>query len=409
MADPRKNKQYTTNEIIFAGISMFLFKCGSRNAYDNLISQKSFKKNYKKLFGLGLPKLDTVADMIKGLPENELEELKNRLVHVLIENRVFDKYRYKGKFIIAIDGTGIYSFKEKHCDKCLHKTFNKGKKNEKKVYYHNVLEAKLVTGNGFSISLGTVWIENQEQEYNKQDCEQKAFVRMADLLKARFPKLNICICADGLYPNETFFSICESKNWDYIITLKEKALKNFWKNIRLKNREALSNSFNEHGKSISQKIQWLENESFNKRAHNWIQIDEQQQNSKGKVSKCKFVYLTSLEVNRHTAIDVCNHGRIRWKIEKEGFDQQKNHGYNICHKYCRKSYRGMKNFYQCCQIAHMINQLVELSKEFGNYLTGKITTKFLWFCLKAFMLFGHLQKSTIEKVLAHKTQIQYRE
>jgi hypothetical protein len=407
ITDPRKNKHYSTSEIIFAAISMFLFKCGSRNAYDNFINERSFKKNYKKLFGLRLPKLDAVANMLKQLPENELEDLKDKLVHTLIENRVFDKWRYLGKFMVAIDATGICSFKEKHCDKCLHKTYNKGKKNEKTVYYHNVLEAKLVTENGFSISMSTVWIENPGKEYDKQDCEQKAFVRMAEILKKRFPRLNICICADGLYPNDTFFGICQDKNWDYIVGLKEDSLKNFWKNIRLKNREYLPNSFTEGAVSIKQKIQWINDEAFNGRTHNWLKIEEQQKNSEGKTSQYKFAYLTSLQVDKQTVVKVCKHARLRWKIEKQGFDQQKNHGYNICHKYCRKSYTGMKNFYQCCQIAHMINQLVELSKKYKDCLTGKITTTHLWFCLMAYMLFGHIQKQTVKTILEHKTQIEY--
>ena len=39
-----------------------------------------------------------------------------------------------------------------------------------------VMEARLVTYNGFSISLATEWIENPEDgDYDKPDCERKAF------------------------------------------------------------------------------------------------------------------------------------------------------------------------------------------------------------------------------------------
>ena len=290
IADPRKNKQYRISEIVFGAISLFLFKCGSRNAYDNLIEEKKFRKNYTKLFGLHLPKLDAVADVLKQLPEAELEELKNDMIHTLIEKRVFDKWRYYGEFMIAIDGSGITSYKEKHCDQCLQKTYNKGRDNEKKVWYHNVLEAKLVTSNGFSISLGTVWIENPDQEYNKQDCERKAFERLAKKLKKNFPRTAICICADGLYPYDNFFKTCEKNNWSYIVTLKEKSLKNLWKSIRLQEREHIPIEFEEHAVHVEQKIQWINNEEFNEYTHNWIQIDEKRTNSNGKISKYKFVF-----------------------------------------------------------------------------------------------------------------------
>ena len=407
--DPRKCNNYSITEIVHGAISLFLFKCGSRNAFDNLIGERKFRKNYKKMFGIRIPKLDTVADVLKLLPEKELENLKNRLVHILLKKRVFDNWRYKGKLLIALDGSGITSYKEQHCQHCLFKIYNKGKDNEKKVWYHNVLEAKLVTSNGFSISLATVWIENPDKEYNKQDCERKAFERMAIKLKKEFPRTSICILADGLYPYDNFFNICKQNNWNYIVTLKEKSLKNLWKNIKNKDREALTEQFPEHALQIEQRIQWINKEKFNDHTHNWIQIDEKGTNSKNKVTKYKFVYLTDLEVNEDTIKDVCTSGRLRWKIEKQGFDQQKNHGYNICHKYCRNSYTGMKNFYQCCQIAHMINQLVELAKGFERYIPGKKTITHLWECLRAFMMFGNISKIKMETILEHKTNIQYRE
>jgi len=94
--DPRHYGQYGIDEIIFGGISMFLFKCGSRNACDNLMDEKKFHKNFTRLFGLRLPKMDTVAEVLKTLDERALEHLKADLVKVLLSKRVFDKWRYKG-------------------------------------------------------------------------------------------------------------------------------------------------------------------------------------------------------------------------------------------------------------------------------------------------------------------------
>ena len=49
------------------------------------------------------------------------------MVTRLIRSKMFDKYRYKGKYFeIVIDGTGIMSFKERHCKHCLKRTYKKG-------------------------------------------------------------------------------------------------------------------------------------------------------------------------------------------------------------------------------------------------------------------------------------------
>ena len=40
-----------------------------------------------------------------------------------------------------------------------------------------------------------------DQASSKQDCELKAFKRLAEKIKKRFPRLPIQILLDGLYPN----------------------------------------------------------------------------------------------------------------------------------------------------------------------------------------------------------------
>jgi hypothetical protein len=55
-----------------------------------------------------------------------------------------------------------------------------------------VLEAKVVTANGFAFSLMTEFIENPGEQPTKQECELKAFYRLAERLKQRFPHVPIC-------------------------------------------------------------------------------------------------------------------------------------------------------------------------------------------------------------------------
>ncbi len=55
---------------------------------------------------------------------------------------------------------------------------------------------------------------------------------------------------------------------------------------------------------------------------------------------------------------VVEKGRMRWKIENEGFNTQKRQGYCLGHQYSKK-YVGMKNHYYLIQIGHMIAQVME--------------------------------------------------
>src|SRR4030043_615 len=255
--DYRKKSDYELAELITACIAMFIFKEGSRNALNNDRQEENFEKNYQRIFKMRLPHMDTVDDVMRQLAENELEELKTSLIQTMLKKRTLHKFRFLKKWVVvAVDGSGIMSFTERHCDHCLTKT----SKNGKVTYFHNVLEAKLVCSNGFSLSLATEWIENPEGDFDKQDCERKAFERLAEKLKSIYPHLPICITADGLYPNQTFFDICENNHWSFIVTFKDGNLPSVWKKVESLKADMTDNEYEqrieEEGKKIHRSYCW---------------------------------------------------------------------------------------------------------------------------------------------------------
>jgi hypothetical protein len=404
--DCREKSNYEIAELITACIAMHIFKEGSRNAFNNDRQEGEFKKNYHKIFKMRLPHMDTVDNVMRRLPELELEELKTRMVQILLEKKTLHKFRFLKKwFIVAVDGTGIMSFSEKHCDDCLTKT----SKNGKTTWFHNVLEAKLICSNGFSISLATEWIEKPKGDFNKQDCEPRAFKRLAEKLKKMYPRLPICITADGLYPNQTFFSICEKNQWSYILTFKDGNLPSVWKKVELL-RPIMTNHYDEvivkEGKKIHRSYCWVNEIDYHGYTLNWIECIESIEHIKGNKNESgRFVHITNLKISRLNATEISFTGRLRWKIENEGFNTQKNLGYNLKHKYSRVSWLAAKNYYQCLQIGHLINQLVELSSKCKKLLTGKITIKHLWKVLIGFLIFCVIDDEEIEILSQLRTQI----
>lgn len=75
-----------------------------------------------------------------------------------------------------------------------------------------------------AISVGSESIENADPHATKQDCELKAFARLAGRLKRDFPQLLICLLLDGLYANGSVLDTCRQNGWKYIITFKEGSL-----------------------------------------------------------------------------------------------------------------------------------------------------------------------------------------
>ena len=294
-----------------------------------------------------LPHYDTINNVFEKIDIKQLRKIQKYMVNRLIRSKMFDKYRYKGKYFqIVIDGTGITSFKERHCKHCLKKTYNKGEENEYSIYYHYVLEAKLVVGD-IVISIDSEFVENEDENVEKQDCEIRAFYRMAERIKAEYPKLPILISGDALYCVEPVVKICKKNKWEYIIRLKEERLKLLGEEI-----EGLEKAEKEE-KEIKywNNIKYGEVE-FQKEAN----VLKYYENKKGKITE--FMWVTSLKITEGNKEEIVHYGRQRWKIENEGFNIQKNGTFDIGHIYS-KNYNAMKAHYFFIQFAHTIRQLLE--------------------------------------------------
>jgi len=416
--DCRKKKStYAIAELLTACLAMFLFKTESRNGLNNLREDLRFEKNYRRLFKMRLPHADTVDQVMRLLKIEQLERLKQKMVKVLIRRKVFHKQRYRGQwYCVAIDATGVTSYKEKHCDQCLHKTSKKGRTS----WFHNVLEARLVTPNGFSISLLSEWIENpSDKDYDKQDCERKAFTRLAARLKQDFSRLPILILADGLYPYEGFFATCKDNNWRYIVTFKEGNLPTIWEETRELQNYQIENQHQEFtiipDKNTEEQLyRWVTKMDYHGHTLNWLECKETitRKNSKKEPveTQCTFTHITDLPVSTGNIVLTSRTGRLRWKIENEGFNTLKNGGYEMEHKYSRVSYQASKNYYQLMQIAHLINQLMVMNAHFQEvYLSGKNhpTLKSLWQDLIAAMKWAELDEERLQEIRAQNIQCRF--
>jgi hypothetical protein len=421
--DPRKKASpLELAAHLTACLALFIFKAGSRNEYNQKRKDLQFQKNFKKLFGFPMPHGDSVHNVIVLLNETQVERLNQKMVQVLLNRKVFHKSRYRNYwFRIAVDGTGVVSFDHPHCEQCLHQT----SKNDKTTYSHKVLDARLVTPNGFSISVASEWIENPEhEEYDKQDCERKAFKRLAAKLKKIYPRLPLIILADALYPYEGFFTLCKTNQWAYLVTFKEGNLKTLWEEVLTLKPLQANNLHTEitysstGDKKTEQIFCWVDQIDYKGHSVNWQECCETvtttQKNAEGsvvviKIEKKHFVHITDLPLNKKNIAASSYTGRLRWKIENEGFNTLKNGGYGLEHKWARKSYQALKNYFQFMQMGYLINQLMVKSTVFQEtFMKDKdhSTLQSLWKDLDAAMKWAKIKAARLAEISA--TRIQFR-
>ncbi len=408
LVDPRKRKDYSLAELVMGGVMLFVFKEGSRNAFDNDRREAKFRKNYWRAFKLRLPSMDAVEDLYRLLDQGELESLKHLLVKTLIEKKMFYKFRFMGKkYFVAIDGTGVASYESDYCGQCTSKTSKSGRT----TYFHFVLEAKLVTCNGMSVSIATEWVRNENgKEYDKQDCELNAFKRLAVKLKKAYPRLPMVILADGLYANQSFFRICKDNGWGFIVTFKDGSLPSVHEEMGLLPGSAWQKRerfLTEKGRRTKQSFRWTNGIGYRGFELSVVECKESTvHTASGETEENTFTHITDIPVDNLNYHLVSQGGRMRWNIENS-FDYLKEHGYNLGHKFSRVSFLALKNYYQSMLLAHTINQFVEKSTEMAALLAAhsKETITNLWKRLLAYFSENKIKRGQYDKMLGKRYQV----
>lgn len=350
------------------GLLLYILKLESLRHLHTL-NGLTFIDNLNDYLNLELDTISHFGTLIyfcKGHDPKNLEILRYKMIQSLLRKKVLTKFRLFDKYyLIVIDGTNNLTFKEPHCPKCIARKAPNGEI----YYYHPVLEAKLITGNGLAFSVESEFIENDFRKHTvlsdeeKQDCELRAAYRLIEKLKKKYPQLKICLLADSLYANQQIMEKCKRYGWKYIITFKEGSIPNVYKEfsslIKIEKRH-IKEIKNEE---VQQKFRWINN--INHEDH-YVNIVECQEHKIRENTDKRFVFITNILITKEYVDYLVYFGRLRWKIENEGFNIQKNKGYNLEHKYSHDE-MAIKNFYLFMQIAHILNQLVEKSNLLKPY------------------------------------------
>ena len=262
-----------------------------------------------------------------------------------------------------LDATGLISFPHRHCPHCLVRRCGK-----KTVYYHHVLEAKLLGPAGIVISLDTEFIENADvveaegrsAEDVKQDCELKAASRMLPRIKEAYPQLRFVVAADNLYCCGRAFALVKELGWGLVVTFKEGRTPALWQEYQalLKERpkEVLRRQW---GDGRQEEFRWVRQMDYEDSEGREFTLNGLECRERRGKEEQYFAWVSTLPVGIKTVEEIARKGgRYRWKIENEGFNRQKNSGLNLEHVYSSDPEK-WKAYYLLLQIAFMLTQLLE--------------------------------------------------
>ena len=366
ISDPRCQPYVTYSQAvlltmcIMKNVSGTVTMRGMNTAFneDAAIANLGFMAEEKELSEM--PDWQTVNNYLEKIDNKEIENIRRKMIFILLRSKHFDRYKFMKCWKIILDGTGIAYFKERHCEHDLvTKKTDPGTGKTTLMYYHKVLEAKIVLAPNVVLSIDTEFIENEDENVSKQDCELKAAERMMVRIKKAYPRLPICILGDGLYATMPFMKMCRENGWHYILNLKDGRQKTIADDFKilvetegyqrikqgLCGAEMGQGAFRNHMEQVSGKDQPCNVFEYRHKVM-----------EKGVEKEVRFVWVTDMAIKMETLENFIYVGRDRWKIENEGFNNQKNGIYKIEHL-CSREPNAMKAHYLMTQLSDIVMQL----------------------------------------------------
>lgn len=192
----------------------------SNNEFESLLRTSSDIENnifsLPELSGDELPSIDAFCGFMQKLHPLELHNVIRKMVAALERKKFLSKLKMKDThLLLAIDGVQTISTKRE-----IGHSTHRDHQNGETTYHQYFLEAKIVSQNGFVLSLDTEFIENPLEKFDKQDCEREAAKRLLERVAKEHPHLKFRVLGDGLYCNSVFIDICDRHKWQYSFTFK---------------------------------------------------------------------------------------------------------------------------------------------------------------------------------------------
>lgn len=377
--NPKKVKHKLTVVLIY-GILVFVYQMGSRREANKTMTRPAFMESLRLLFPEleKLPHHDTLGRILEKIDVNRIEEMHVELIRNFIRKKKFLRFLVDNAYPIAIDGTQKAVRRELVSEEWLQRKVGVGKgedkEGKKKQYYVYVLEANLAFQNGMVIPLMSEFLVYSEGDtsHDKQDCETKAFYRLAKRLKRQFPRLPIMVLLDGLYATGPVMEICRKNKWQFMVVLQDKSLPSVWEEFYGLKQLEKNNRFAMKWGNRRQRFEWINHIEYcfgtNQRKRllvhlvvceeTWEKVDPD--TCEPVIKTSRHAWLSSKPLCQRNVHERCNLGaRHRWGIES-GILVEKRHGYNYEHLFSL-NWNAMKGFHYLMRIGHMFNVLAQYS------------------------------------------------
>ncbi len=351
--------------VLFYGLLLFVCQYASRReANRNATSPPLFAALHQVFPDItSIPHFDTVERLLRTIPAETWETVLRDRVTTLLRKHGVHQYLVQHRWVVAVDGSEKFARHQPFAPEALRQQFS-DTTTRYRVY---VVEAVLVVESGVTLPLTTVFAENDPAASpdTQQDCERKAFRRLARRLKEWVPRRRLLLVLDGLYPNGPLMTLCHQYHWDYLIVLPRDSLPQVWAEVeglrRLDTAGEQRRAY--HWGDRIQEFTWVNaildawreaGRTKSRRVHVAL-CHETWVDARGS-HNTDWAWLSGQPLTAQTIVSRCNRaGRHRWAIEAN-FLVEKRHGDHFEHPFSY-DWTALKGWHYLMKLAHLLNVL----------------------------------------------------
>jgi len=375
--------RYGLQDCYRSGFALFYLQDPSVLEFQRRFQDQLQSNNLSTVFGVqAIPADSQFRQILDDQDYTPLSGVFREYFRRLQRSKRLESYQFlPGRYLVSLDGSEYFNSESIHCALCLQRTKSDGHQE----YYHQIVQPAVVHPDHRQvIPLAPEFIRKQDGS-SAQDCEITAGRRAIQRVRAEHPQLGMILVGDSLYANAPTIRLLQQSGFSFLLVAKPGDHKSLFEDIQGLRRGELLDRLERKDKEARRVYEWTNQIYLNADPKspqvNFVQLTIF--NKEGtRTFRCSWV--TDLEITAENVERLVRGARARWKIENEGFNTLKNHGYHLEHNFGHGSQYLSEAFFMLNLLAFFVHQILELVDELYQQVRASFSARVeFWNAIRA--------------------------
>lgn len=356
--------RYSLRDCYLSALAMFYLQDPSLLEFQRRFQDQLQSNNLSTTFGVAaIPADSQFRDLLDRHGYEPLLDCYREWIERLDTCSWLQEYQVlDGRYLITLDGSQYFTSEKIHCERCLRTT-----KRGVVRYHHEILQAAIVCPDKRQVlPLAPEFIHNSDHDEaagspTVQDCELNAGHRAVQRIRSDHPRLPAIIVADSLYANGPFIERLRAARLSFLLVAKPKDHRSLYEDVEgLRRGKLLDHCSKTDRKGVRHEYEWVTDLPLNGQPDSPLINFVEYRMVRGEKTTYHNAWVTDLVPSAANVAEVVRAARARWKIENEGFNTLKQHGYHLEHNFGHGQKYLSETFFVLNLLAFFMHQIFEM-------------------------------------------------